>query len=472
MFYRLLPILFLLSACSFLSDLDKKEELRDDLKSYKAEKRDDFKSVYGNWWEKYNDVQLNKLIHQSFETSPDLSEAFTRIEKANANVISSFGHLLPSLNLQGSYQGYKAGAGMYPSTFASTFSQNIQQFPSLQLNTSYELDIWQKNSKALASAVLQMEVGKLNFDQAKLLLTVSIVDLYATLNEVYQQLDVSKEALDVRTKTRDLFAKRFKEGLENESSLEQSESSLKIAEADIAEITSQIEIIKQKISLLIGKMPDYSKEIQRPQSHKYILEHIPSKIPSHLIARRLDIMMAKLLVESNAKRIDVAKAGQYPTINLIGSIGTQSLGTDTFFKSTSMGYSFGPSVYLPIFNKAGIEGAYRNAIADYNTSVSQYESSILTALNDVSAVIESHKTLIIKIEKIEEALKASEKAYNVAKERYKGGLSTYLEVLRAEDTLLMVKKTLTSLKAQTIHLDIKLIKALGGAYKFGKGDRS
>jgi outer membrane protein TolC len=172
-----------------------------------------------------------------------------------------------------------------------------------------------------------------------------------------------------------------------------------------------------------------------------------------------------MTLEAAANHINVARAGFYPNINLTGYIGHQSLGMSTFLKSTSLTGSFGPAIHLPLFSAGLIEAQYHDSYAEYNASLANYEAAIVRALHEVADAITSHKALDLRIEKTTDALNAAERAYKISKNRYEGGLSTYLEVLRAEDNLIVSRRAMAQIQARAFTLDVALTKALGGGFK-------
>ena len=226
-----------------------------------------------------------------------------------------------------------------------------------------------------------------------------------------------------------------------------------------------IDLTRNSLAALVGASPERALKIERPKLEKMTPIGIPQVIPADLISRRPDVIAAQLALEATASRINVAKAGYYPNINLTAYVGRQSLSWDYFSKSGSLIGSYGPAIHLPIFMGGLLEGQYRGARADYETSLASYESSIIQALKEVADAITSHNALDIRVRKTTKALRAAERAYAVSKKRYSGGLSTYLEVLKAEDSLITCRRAMAQIQARAFTLDVALAKALGGGFK-------
>jgi len=154
----------------------------------------------------------------------------------------------------------------------------------------------------------------------------------------------------------------------------------------------------------------------------------------------------------------------YPNVNLAAFIGVQSLGLDMLTNSGSSIGSVGPAISLPIFNGGRLQGQLRGADADYAEAVANYDRTVVQALQDVADAAVSQKALGGQIVKTGEAVDAAREAWRIQNNRYTGGLSTYLDVLSAEDSLLSNLRVQTDLQSRSFTLDVALVRALGGGY--------
>lgn len=191
-----------------------------------------------------------------------------------------------------------------------------------------------------------------------------------------------------------------------------------------------------------------------------------------LVARRPDIAGALARVEAAGSRIKVARADFYPAISLNALIGLQSLGLDQLFKKDSLYGNVGPAISLPIFHGGAISGQYRSARATYDEAVADYDRTVLGAYQDVADAMTSRTMLAQRLADARTALAASQQAYDIARLRYQGGLSTYIDVLNVEDRLLIARDTVAALEARAYTLDIALIRALGGGFQTANNSES
>src|SRR5262249_52347725 len=154
------------------------------------------------------------------------------------------------------------------------------------------------------------------------------------------------------------------------------------------------------------------------------------------------------------KRIDQAQAAFYPNINLVAFIGVQSLGLDKLTRSGSDIGSVGPAISLPIFDGGRLRGQLRGADADFAQAVADYNRTVVQPLQDVADAATSQRALDGQRGKTNEAVDAARESWRIQNNRYEGGLSTYLDVLSAEDTLLSNLRTQTDLQSRAFTLDV------------------
>jgi NodT family efflux transporter outer membrane factor (OMF) lipoprotein len=414
------------------------------------------------WWAGYGDEQLTRLIDEALSSAPSLAEAEARVRQAHSVAQQTGAALLPALSAQTSLaeakQSYNNGvqAGALPHGWNETASAG--------LNFSYEFDFWGKNKAALASATSAEKAARADAAAARLALSTAVASAYADLAQLYADQDAAEDALRVRTRTQELMAERLGQGLEHDGAVKQAEANRAAAQAQLAAIDESIGLAKNAIAALVGAGPDCGLAIAPPQpvTKAYGL---PANLKADLVGRRPDVVASRLRAEAAAQRIKVAKADFYPNVNLSAALGVQSLGLDMLTRAGSDFGSVGPAISLPIFSGGRISGAYREARAEYDASVAAYDDTLVRALKDVADVATSERALASRLSTSRDALAASEQAYDIAENRYRGGLSTYLDVLTAEDVLIANRRAVADLKTRSFSLDVALVRALGGGYQ-------
>jgi NodT family efflux transporter outer membrane factor (OMF) lipoprotein len=246
--------------------------------------------------------------------------------------------------------------------------------------------------------------------------------------------------------------------------VKRAQASEAAARADLAAVDESIGLARNQIAALLGAGPDRGLTLPRPSLAAVQAFGLPANLAADLIGRRPDLVAARLHAEAASQRIKAAKADFYPNVNLSAAIGLQSFGLDKLARAGSVYGALGPAISLPIFSGGQIEGAYRGARADYDGAVASYNGVLVKALQDVADVVVSERALGERLRQSRAALAASDAAFQLASDRYREGLATYLDVLAAEDSLIANRRAVADLETRAFALDVALVRALGGGF--------
>lgn len=473
----------LLSACAAVPDLGPKPLVRapDSIEAQQSLQAASAVWPSEGWWKAYGDPQLDALIEEGLKASPDVAAAAARFRQASAVAQQAGAPLLPSVDLDAKGGVTKSSYNMgMPKEFVPKGWLGTGQ---VALNFGFDLDLWGKNRAALAAATSDAQAADIDARQARLALATGVADAYADLAKLHDEREIQARALEIRTASQKLVADRRANGLETRGSERQADATVASARAQLAAADQAIAIRQHQIAALIGAGPDRGLAITRPKLGALAPLGLPADVTTNLVARRPDIAAALARTEAAAKRIKVARADFFPAIRLSALIGVQSLGystafnnstgaiaggsgsfLDTLFKKDSLFGNAGPAISLPIFHGGAISGQYRGARAAYDEAVASYDKTVLGAYQQVADAVTGRRSLDQRLADARAALTASEEAYSIARQRYEGGLNTYLDVLNVEDQLLAARQSVAELEASGFTLDIALIRALGGGF--------
>jgi|AraplaCL_Cvi_mCL_1032061.scaffolds.fasta_scaffold00023_220 NodT family efflux transporter outer membrane factor (OMF) lipoprotein len=415
-----------------------------------------------NWWKAYNDPQLDQLIDEGLAGSPDIASAAARLARAQGLAEGAGAALGPSLGVEATggktKQSYNFGI---PPAFVPKGWKN---YGVANLKFGFDLDLWGKNRAALRAATSDQDAARVEMAEARLTLASAIAASYADLARLYAEHDVAEEAVRIQEDTAGLVGNRVRSGLDNEGQRHQAEAAVPAARADLSQIDEQISLTRNQIAALIGAGPDRGLAIARPKISALSTLALPPSAGIDLVGRRPDVVAARARVESAAERIKVAKAAFYPDISLSALVGMEALGFGNVFKSGSSYGNVGPAFSLPLFDSGKRAGDYRVARADYDAAVANYDKTLIGALQDVANAVASRNALGSQARDARTSLADSQQAYDVARLRYKAGLSNYLDVLTAEQALIVARRRDADLTARAFTLDVALVRALGGGY--------
>lgn len=417
------------------------------------------------WWQVYKDAQLDALIARALRDSPDLDIAAARIRRADALVGETTGGLFPTLTGSGSYRVTRQSLTQgFPQQFQSFLPRRWRPQVRAGVDLDWQLDFFGEKREDRLAAIAASDAARAQAASARLQLSTSVAAAYADLAGLMARRAIALENRRLRGETFDLVKLRVEQGLENQGASSRSEAEQGLADLTLAGFDRDITLARHRIAALLGAGPDETLELTPTPDLALPTFGAPADLAANLLGRRPDLTAARLNVEAAARRINVARAGYYPNIRLSGSIGYLAQPPSQLDTLRSQTGSFGPAISLPIFNRSELNADYRRSHADYEEAVGRYDSALIQALRETAGVIAEIKALDTQLRFARQAEAAGRKAYDLAFLRYRGGLSTFIDVLTAEDTLVDLRREVSELTTQAFGLDVALVRALGGGY--------
>ncbi|MGL4312449.1 MAG: efflux transporter outer membrane subunit [Sphingomonas sp.] len=417
------------------------------------------------WWHRYNDPQLDALEAEAIAGSPSFAAALARIRRADAVAEQSGSSRAPEVAADGSLaeakQSYNNGIPQF--IVPKGFHNNTR----VALSFNWDADLWGRNRDQLAAATSEAKAARADAAQAKLALTTSVASAYADLARLFTDRDAAIAAAKVRRDTFELVQARRANGLETTGTVNQQLAADRSAQSDVVAIDETIASTRARLAALLGAGPDRGLTIERPTIALGTAQALPADAGIDLIARRPDIAARIWRLEAAARRVHAARKDFYPNITLSGLGGLQSFDVKDLTVGGSEIASLGLAVHLPIFTAGRLQGAYRAQRADYDAAVADYNGTLVSAFQDLATTLAARRTLEARTRQIEGALEASQRAYDVAKDRYQHQITSYLNVLTAEDQVINTRRALNALYARSLTVDIDLIRTLGGGYHPG-----
>ena len=412
------------------------------------------------WWQGFGDAALTSLIDQAVAGSPTLRVAEARLARAAANAGSARAAEGPQLNgaFDATRQRFSA-TSIYPPPLGGT----IRETATLQLNGSWELDLFGRNRAALDAAIGQERAAEADAAASRVVLAVNVARNYVQLARLLEQRDVLQRSLAQRDQVLGLIRQRVSAGLDTTAELRQGEGALPETRQQIESVDEQISLARHAIAALAALPPD-AEDSLAPRLSAVRAVPIPALVPADLLGRRADIVAARWRVEAATGDVASARAQFYPNINLIAFVGLSSIGLDRLVHAGSEQYGVGPAIRLPIFDSGRLRANLRGKTADLDAAIDFYNGSVIDAVHDVADQISSSRSLERQTREQTDAIASAEAAYDVATQRYRAGLATYLTVLIAEDNVLLQRRIGVDIRARALDSQMLLVRALGGGY--------
>ena len=416
----------------------------------------------GNWWEIFGDAGLNGLESRALNANQELKAAVARVEQARATARVARSELLPNLNLDPSSTRQRYSPNQVPSFGGVT--ANTFRAP---LDLSYEIDLWGRVRRGFESARADAQASLAAFHNVLLALQADVAQNYFALRALDAEIATVTGTVDLRKEQVRLVRSRFEGGIGNELDVARAETELAVTEAEAASLAQRRSELENAIAILVGVNPATFKlaPLAEPNTKwNPPPPAIPAGLPADLLERRPDIAEAERQLASANARIGVAKAAFFPVLGLTGSGGFVSADVDSLFKWDSRVWSIGPSLSLPIFAGGRNRANYKRSQSAYEEAVAHYRQRVLVAFGDVENSLSGIRHLSDQAAAQQRAVANARRAAELATERYRAGIVSYLEVVDASREALQADRANAQLAGQRQIAAVQLIKALGGGW--------
>ena len=412
-------------------------------------------SIAGQRWQEfYSDERLKGLIALGLENNKDFESARLAIEKARAQYQITDLNDLPSINGEAGYSRRRT-SGPTGSNTGDNYSVNLGL-------ANYELDFWGKIASLKEQALQNFLATTAAKDTTQISLISNIAQSYANLSYSLAQLKLAEATVESREKSLFIADKRFEAGIDPKLPSLQASASLENARLAVLQAQSSILRSRNALQFLVGG-PIPTNLIPAPAVSNITSQQIFSAgLPSELLRYRPDVLEAEYSLKAAGANIEVARASYFPSISLASSVGVSSGSLDDLFKSGSVGWSFGPSISVPIFDAGRLDANYDVAKIEREQTLANYERSIQTAFREVSDVLATRATLGDQLAAQYRLQDNFEQTYQIADARFKAGIANYLDVLDAQRSLFSTQQGILDLELQKIISQVELYQVLGG----------
>jgi NodT family efflux transporter outer membrane factor (OMF) lipoprotein len=414
-----------------------------------------------DWWKSLGDRQLDGLIGEALRDSPDMQVASARTHQATAAAYAADADRMPTVDASGSVSRSRLAKDQDPSGQGGTLST----VRSLSASFNYNFDLWGGQRAAWEAALGQARAAEVDQRAAQLTLAADVARAYSNLAHGYAVRDLAEEDRSRTQQMLKLGNQRLKSGIDSQYQFQQTESLAATSEEQFIDAEKGLRSAQIALSVLLGKGPDRSNQMVRPNILQPAVVALPSTLPAELLGRRPDLVAARWRVEAASKSIAASKTRFYPNLNLSAAAGTESLLGDALFGSASRFFNVAPTISLPLFDGGRLRADLDARDADYDLAVAQYNKSLIQALGDVSDDINQLRALEGQIKATQHATDVIKQSYDTVSQRYGSGIGNYLDVLTIEQTLLQSQRQLADLNAERINLSILLMQALGGGFE-------
>jgi multidrug efflux system outer membrane protein len=422
----------------------------------------------GNWWELFQDPQLNPLVEQALTSNQNLRVAAARLQQAQDQLTIARSALFPSVDLSASASRSKSSANRPLSAYTSPNQSTVQNDFGIGPSVSYELDLFGRVRREVEGARASAQQAQADFENTRLVLMATLATNYFSLRELDAEIEVVRHSLDLERDALNFVSSRHDLGFATGLDLAQQQAVLDASATQLELLQNQRAQVEHAIATLIGT-PAPSFALPSAASAT-ALPALPVGLPSDLLQRRPDVASAERAMAAANARIGVAKAAYFPNINLMPGLGVPAFGWESnalagLFTAPSRLWSIGLSASQTLFDAGKTRAQVRFADADYTAAVASYRQTVLTAMEEVENGITGLSSLERAETQANASVRSAQRAFDIANDRYKGGVDTYLDVITAQQTLLTNQRQAVQIQGQQFATAVFLVKALGGGWQ-------
>ncbi len=417
-------------------------------------------SLRGNWWEIFQDPQLNALEEQVTVSNQNLKAAQAQYTQARALVRFNRADYFPTIAAAPSASRARVSANRAPlGSISNGKTANDFQLP---IEMSYEIDAWGRVRKNVESFREQAQASAADLATVNLSMHAQLALFYFQARSLDAQEQLLNSTVQYYEQALQLNVSRFEGGVASEVEVQQARTQLETTRAQAIDVGVARAQFEHAVAVLIGKPPASFSLPALPL--RTPPPPIPAGVPSELLERRPDIASAERLMAAANARIGVAKAAYFPLLNLTGVGGFESGAITTLLSGPSGLWAVGASALQTVFDGGRRRAASDQAIAVYDQTVANYRETVLTAFQQVEDNLAALRILEHEAQTQNEAVLAAQKSLDLSIQRYKGGVTSYLEVTVAQSAALADEVTAVNIIGRRMVAAVQLIQALGGGW--------
>jgi multidrug efflux system outer membrane protein len=432
----------------------------------------------GAWWQIYNDPALDTYEQQLLQANQSLVAARDRLDQARSLARIATAGMFPQLSTDPSALRERAGANRplngagptivsvpglpQPITIYSQETSYTQNVFTIPFSLNYEADLFGRVRHTVEAANASLQSTASDLQNVQLVLTAELAADYFTLRELDSEFAVVQESVDYQQKGLKLVTNRHDGGIASGLEVAQQAALLDSTVSQLALVQESREQYEHAIAVLVGQP---ASSLSLPVAPlRATPPPVPLGVPSDELERRPDVSTAERLMAYENAQVGIARSAFYPHITLSGAGGWQSRDLGSLLNAPSLFWSLGADALEPIFEGGRNRANLAAARAAYDQSVANYRQAVLTAFQEVEDGISNLSTLSQALATQGAAVNDARRELEIANNRYIGGVTSYLDVINAQTTLLVSERLQTQLLGQQMVSSVYLVKALGGGW--------
>jgi len=411
------------------------------------------------WWRRFNDPVLDRLVAEALRANPNVRTAGLRIMEARAQLGIAGSTLYPQVKQATGDVLWAGEHKEHSDTSAVSFSAGLR--------ASWELDFWGKFQRGIEAADAGYWASIALYDDVQVLMASQVASLYISIRTVKVRLRIAAENAALQKRNLDISERLFKSGHDSELDVQQAKAQYLATLASIPALEIGVRQAQNALSTLLARPPGPLPEMVEakdtiPQADLEVIVDMPAD----LLRRRPDVRAAEMQLAAQSALIGVSTADLYPSISLLGSIGLSA--TSLSSSSRSLTWGIGPSLVWNVFDRGLLTNTVLLQDARFQQLYEQYQDAVLRAAREVDDAAVSFAKTREQIELLVDSVKAAQRSLDIATLQYREGLTDFQRVLDSQRSLFLQQDTLVTTQGGVMQSLVAIYKAMGGGWEQGR----
>jgi NodT family efflux transporter outer membrane factor (OMF) lipoprotein len=415
-------------------------------------------ATLARWWQQLGDPLLEQLIDEALQGSLDLKLAQAKLQQARASRGQTEAGFFPALKASGGSSRNESAAVISSAPTRTLYDAGF--------DASWEIDLFGGTRRAVEAASADLESSAASLANTRVSLLAEVATNYIDWRNAQQRQEIARRNLASQEETLQITRWRNQAGLASSSDVEQAHTSVEQTRASLPDLAVALVQAENRIAVLLGKRPG---EIHARLAPFKALPEVPVQIaagiPADVLGQRPDLRMAERTLAAETARIGQQQAKRFPSLSLGGSFGWQAYSAAALGGTGTLTRAVSGTLAATLFDGGKLRQAAAVQTAVQQQALVNYESKVLTALEEVENALASHAAARERVIARRAAAEAAQNAALLTRKQYEAGLADFQKVLETERTRLSAEDNLATARATVLSTLIKLYKALGGGWE-------
>lgn len=413
------------------------------------------------FWKELGDTGLVRLVDEGLRANLDIAIAEARVRQSRAARLSAGLDFAPTITANGGYTRQRTA----PAQFGGTFTIPDLDLWTAGFDASWELDLFGRIRSSYAAQGALVAAAAEDLRGARITIASEIARTYFELRGTQAQLAFARDNAGTQQRTLDLVVTRLDAGRGTAFDTERARAQLNTTLASIPSLAARVAQAQYRLGVLVGRSPEaLAAELAIATPLPELPATVRSGTPRELVRQRPDIVSAERQLAAQQGLLVGARTEFLPKVTLGGSAGFTSNTLGSLAGAGTTRFALGPVISWPAFNLGRVKAHTDAARARRDEARARYEQVVLQAMADAESALIGYEAARERLDRLQDAATASEKAEALARLRFEGGVADFLQVLDAERTLLEAQDRLAQGRTDAATAFVALYKALGGAW--------